>query len=99
METRARVGVGGESRAAPGEGVGWMRRRRWRVWRARREEERAAAMEAGDRIEIGFAAAGTKVRRGNEWAASWTKQRLVASFRRFFWSCFDWYGVASEVSI
>jgi len=58
----AGAGVGDASRAAAGEGVGWRRRRRWRVWRARREEERAAAMEAGDRIEIGFAVAGSGVR-------------------------------------
>jgi len=57
----AEAGVGDASRAAAGEGVGWRRRRRWRVWRARREEERAAAMEAGDRIEIGFAVAGSGV--------------------------------------
>jgi hypothetical protein len=92
------AGVGGESRAAAGDGVGWRRRRRrWRVWRARREEERAAAM-GSSRVEIGFG--GSKSEEGlNGGRRLGPGRDSGANFPRFFLVSLDRYGVASEALI
>jgi hypothetical protein len=100
MGVRVGVSVGRARRAAAGEGEGWRRRRRWRVCRARREEERAAAMGSNREFEIGFAVAGSpaggEVRGRIERPAALEQQETCDEFFSvfFFWSRFDRFGTA-----